>query len=194
MLKIRLAIFASGAGSNALNILRHFENNAHIEVAFLMTNRKESPLVLAAKKIAAPILVFDNEHVSDGAFLMDVCAEHKVDYVILAGYLRLIPKEFILNFKEKIINIHPALLPNFGGKGMYGDNVHLAVLAAKAKNSGISIHFVDENFDEGRMLAQFYCQIEEEETLPSLKKKIQYLEHTYFPVVIEQTILNQTHA
>ena len=194
MLKIRLAIFASGAGSNALNILRHFENNAHIEVAFLMTNRKESPLVLAAKKIAAPILVFDNEHVSDGEFLMDVCAEHKVDYVILAGYLRLIPKEFILNFKEKIINIHPALLPNFGGKGMYGDNVHLAVLAAKAKNSGISIHFVDENFDEGRMLAQFYCQIEEEETLPSLKKKIQYLEHTYFPVVIEQTILNQTHA
>jgi phosphoribosylglycinamide formyltransferase-1 len=194
MLKIRLAIFASGAGSNALNILRHFENNAHIEVAFLMTNRKESPLVLAAKKIAAPILVFDNEHVSDGEFLMDVCAEHKVDYVILAGYLRLIPKEFILNFKEKIINIHPALLPNFGGKGMYGDNVHLAVLAAKAKNSGISIHFIDENFDEGRMLAQFYCQIEEEETLPSLKKKIQYLEHTYFPVVIEQTILNQTHA
>ena len=194
MLKIRLAIFASGAGSNALNILRHFENNAHIEVAFLMTNRKESPLVLAAKKIAAPILVFDNEHVSDGEFLMDVCAEHKVDYVILAGYLRLIPKEFILNFKEKIINIHPSLLPNFGGKGMYGDNVHLAVLAAKAKNSGISIHFIDENFDEGRMLAQFYCQIEEEETLPSLKKKIQYLEHTYFPVVIEQTILNQTHA
>ena len=194
MLKIRLAIFASGAGSNALNILRHFENNAHIEVAFLMTNRKESPLVLAAKTIAAPILVFDNEHVSDGEFLVDVCAEHKVDYVILAGYLRLIPKGFILNFKEKIINIHPALLPNFGGKGMYGDNVHLAVLAAKAKNSGISIHFVDENFDEGRMLAQFYCQIEEEETLPSLKKKIQYLEHTYFPVVIEQTILNQTHA
>jgi phosphoribosylglycinamide formyltransferase-1 len=194
MLKIRLAIFASGAGSNALNILRHFENNAHIEVAFLMTNRKESPLVLAAKTIATPILVFDNEHVSDGEFLMDVCAEHKIDYVILAGYLRLIPKEFILNFKEKIINIHPSLLPNFGGKGMYGDNVHLAVLAAKAKNSGISIHFVDENFDEGRMLAQFYCQIEEEETLPSLKKKIQYLEHTYFPVVIEQTILNQTHA
>ena len=161
MLKIRLAIFASGAGSNALNILRHFENNAHIEVAFLMTNRKESPLVLAAKTIAAPILVFDNEHVSDGEFLMDVCAEHKIDYVILAGYLRLIPKEFILNFKEKIINIHPSLLPDFGGKGMYGDNVHLAVLAAKAKNSGISIHFVDENFDEGRMLAQFYCAVEE---------------------------------
>ena len=194
MLKIRLAIFASGAGSNALNILRHFENNAHIEVAFLMTNRKESPLVLAAKTIATPILVFDNEHVSDGAFLMDICAEHKIDYVILAGYLRLIPKEFILNFKEKIINIHPSLLPNFGGKGMYGDNVHLAVIAAKAKNSGISIHFVDENFDEGRMLAQFYCAVEEEETLSSLKKKIQYLEHTYFPVVIEQTILNQTHA
>ena len=194
MLKIRLAIFASGAGSNALNILRHFENNAHIEVAFLMTNRKESPLVLAAKTIAAPILVFDNAHVSDGEFLMDICAEHKIDYVILAGYLRLIPKEFILNFKEKIINIHPSLLPNFGGKGMYGDNVHLAVLAAKAKNSGISIHFVDENFDEGRMLAQFYCAVEEEETLSSLKKKIQYLEHTYFPVVIEQTILNQTHA
>lgn len=194
MLKIRLAIFASGAGSNALNILRHFENNAHIEVAFLMTNRKESPLVLAAKTIATPILVFDNEHVSDGEFLMDVCAEHKIDYVILAGYLRLIPKEFILNFKEKIINIHPSLLPDFGGKGMYGDNVHLAVLAAKAKNSGISIHFVDENFDEGRMLAQFYCAVEEEETLSSLKKKIQYLEHTYFPVVIEQTILNQTHA
>lgn len=194
MLKIRLAIFASGAGSNALNILRHFENNAHIEVAFLMTNRKESPLVLAAKTIATPILVFDNEHVSDGEFLMDICAEHKIDYVILAGYLRLIPKEFILNFKEKIINIHPSLLPDFGGKGMYGDNVHLAVLAAKAKNSGISIHFVDENFDEGRMLAQFYCAVEEEETLSSLKKKIQYLEHTYFPVVIEQTILNQTHA
>ena len=194
MLKIRLAIFASGAGSNALNILRHFENNAHIEVAFLMTNRKESPLVLAAKTIATPILVFDNEHVSDGEFLMDICAEHKIDYVILAGYLRLIPKEFILNFKEKIINIHPSLLPDFGGQGMYGDNVHLAVLAAKAKNSGISIHFVDENFDEGRMLAQFYCAVEEEETLSSLKKKIQYLEHTYFPVVIEQTILNQTHA
>jgi phosphoribosylglycinamide formyltransferase-1 len=193
MLKIRLAIFASGVGSNALNILRHFENNAHIEVAFLMTNRKDSPLVLATKKIVTPILVFDNQQVSDGEFLMDVCAEHTIDYVILAGYLRLIPKEFIQNFKEKIINIHPSLLPDFGGKGMYGDNVHLAVLAAKAKNTGISIHFVDENFDEGRILAQFYCQVEEGETLASLKKKIHNLEHAYFPIVIEQTILNQTH-
>lgn len=191
MLKIRLALFASGAGSNALNIIDHFVGHASIEVACVLTNRIDAPVIDGAKKRSIPVLIFDNKQVSDGKFLIDVCTENKVDYIILAGYLRLIPKEFTHHYPEKIINVHPALLPNYGGHGMYGDNVHRAVIAAGEDKSGISVHFVDENFDEGRLIAQFYCPVSISESLDTLKKKVQQLEHAYFPIVIENTILLQ---
>lgn len=188
MLKIRLALFASGAGSNALNIIDHFAGHASIEVACVITNRMDAPVIEGAKNRSIPVLIFDNKQVSNGQFLIDVCTENKVNYIILAGYLRLIPKEFAHHYPEKIINVHPALLPNFGGHGMYGDNVHRAVIAAGEEQSGISVHFVDENFDEGRLIAQFYCSVSVSESLDTLKKKVQQLEHAYFPIVIEKTI------
>jgi phosphoribosylglycinamide formyltransferase-1 len=118
-----------------------------------------------------------------------MCAAHSVTHVILAGYLKLIPAAFISRYQHKIINIHPSLLPNYGGKGMYGDHVHKAVLENNELQSGITIHEVDEQFDEGRILAQFHCKIDPEETLDSLKAKIHNLEYSYFPVVIEKTLL-----
>lgn len=194
MIKTRLALFASGAGSNALNIIDHFKNNERIEVAFVLTNRIDAQVIEASKKKFIPTIVLDNIQVADGEFLSDLCKKEKIDFIILAGYLRLIPKKFIEYFPERIVNVHPALLPKFGGKGMYGENVHLAVLEKKETESGITIHFIDEHFDQGRIIAQFYCEIDSEETLTTLKKKIQVLEHSYFPLVIEKTILNLKHV
>jgi phosphoribosylglycinamide formyltransferase-1 len=118
-----------------------------------------------------------------------MCSAHTVTHVILAGYLKLIPAAFIAKYPNRIINIHPALLPNYGGKGMYGDHVHRAVLENKESHSGITIHVVNEQFDEGRFLAQFNCELSENETLETLRQKIHYLEYSYFPVVIEKTLL-----
>lgn len=189
MIKTRLALFVSGTGSNALNIIDHFSENEAIDVAFVMTNKSNSPVIAHCAERSVSCFVYSNEIVSDGIFLTSICQEQQIDYIILAGYLRLIPSELIENFPERIMNIHPALLPKYGGKGMYGDRVHAAVIAAKEKESGISIHFVDARFDEGRMIAQAYCKIDPTDTPESLRKKIQQLEHAYFPVVIEKTIL-----
>lgn len=189
MIKTRLALFVSGTGSNALNIIDHFSENETIDVAFVMTNKCDSPVIAHCAERSVNCFVYSNEIVSDGIFLTSICQEQQIDYIILAGYLRLIPSELIENFPERIMNIHPALLPKYGGKGMYGDRVHAAVIAAKEKESGISIHFVDARFDEGRMIAQAYCKIDPTDTPESLRKKIQQLEHAYFPVVIEKTIL-----
>jgi phosphoribosylglycinamide formyltransferase-1 len=194
MKKHRIALFVSGAGSNALNIAKYFNEHPTIAVGLLLSNNASSPVLIDGEKLKIPCVIVNNSEAADGAHLLTICHEHQIDTIILAGYLRLIPLPFIQAFSNRIINIHPALLPKFGGKGMYGDRVHEAVLANKAAESGITIHLVNEHFDEGRKLAQFYCAVDPADTIDSLRKKVQQLEHAYYPLVIEQTLKLEHHV
>lgn len=193
MKKIRLALFASGTGSNALNIIDHFTGHPKVEVAFVLTNKADAPVVKRSQQRGVKTIILNNELVSQAEVLLKVCKGEEIDFIILAGYLRLIPAEFIKQYDECILNIHPSLLPKFGGKGMYGSRVHEAVLAAGEKESGISIHFVDSKFDEGRVIAQFSCEVDSSDTIETLSAKIRHLEHAYFPTVIEETVLSFSH-
>jgi len=189
MIKKRIAIFASGSGSNAMNLIQYFEKNESIDVAFVLSNRKVAPILEKAKNGGVKTFCFSNEQVSDASFLNEFCQKEQIDWVILAGYLRLIPAEFINQFENKMINLHPSLLPNYGGKGMFGENVHKAVLANNEQETGITIHYVNAEFDKGRIIAQFRCAVSANETVSSLQKKIHLLEHNYLPKVVETEIL-----
>lgn len=190
MNKKRIAIFASGTGSNAMNLIRFFEGHSSIEVGFVLSNKQDAPIIDSARNAGAEVLVYSNEQVADGDFLVSTCEKHAIDWIILAGYLRLIPATFISTFEDKIINLHPSLLPNYGGKGMYGRKVHTAVLNNKENVSGITIHFVNQEFDKGRTIAQFHCKIDSSDTVEDLEGKIRYLEHSYLPIVVQNTILS----
>jgi phosphoribosylglycinamide formyltransferase-1 len=189
MKKIKLALFASGSGSNALNIIDYFSSSSLIEIGFILTNKKDAPIVELAQKKNVETLILSNDEVSNGILLTKICLEKGIDFIILAGYLRKIPEELLANYSNKMINVHPALLPKFGGQGMYGDNVHKAVIESEEFETGITIHFVNEHFDEGKIIAQFHCEVTKNDTLESVQAKVQKLEHTYFPIVIEKTIL-----
>lgn len=191
MNKVRLALFASGSGSNVINILAYFKDHPQVEVIFVLTNNPNALVVSRAQEIGVRVDILSNEIVENGAKLSTICEAAFIDYIILAGYLRKIPADFIQHYPQKIINIHPSLLPSFGGKGMYGDHVHRAVLAQKEPKTGISIHFVNEEFDKGELIAQFSCSVGEEETLETLKVKIHALEQANFPKIIEQTVLKK---
>ena len=190
MSKKRIAIFASGTGSNAVNLINYFSQHSSIEVAFVLSNKEDAKVLDSAKKLEVETIYMSNEEVSKGDVLISLCDEYEVDWIVLAGYLRLIPVEFIQSFDNRILNLHPSLLPNYGGKGMFGRNVHLAVLANKEPESGITIHFVNKEFDKGRIIAQFRCAISANDSVENLELKISYLEQSYLPVVVEKTILN----
>ncbi|MFA7272416.1 MAG: formyltransferase family protein [Crocinitomicaceae bacterium] len=188
MIKKRLAIFASGSGSNALNLVDFFANHAEIEIGILISNKKEAPVVEACERLGLDVFVLDNEKVSQANVLSSICQNQGIDFVILAGYLRKIPDEFIAEYPNRIINIHPSLLPNFGGPGMYGMRVHQAVKESGKNNTGISIHLVNQEYDKGQLIAQFYCSVDNADTSEMIAKKVQILEHTYFPTVVENYI------
>lgn len=188
MAKRRLALFASGTGSNALKIMDHFSTHPEIEIGFLLSNKKDAPVVQASEMKGIKVFTFTNEEVANGTLLVEKCIEEKIDYIILAGFLRKIPTQLTRHFSDKMINIHPSLLPKYGGQGMYGKFVHEAVIKNKDQETGITIHYVNEHFDEGRIIAQFHCAVEASDTVESVQIKIQQLEHAYFPFVIEQTI------
>jgi phosphoribosylglycinamide formyltransferase-1 len=194
MSRIKIAIFVSGTGSNALKIISHVQSNAFIEVGFVLTNNSNSEILVSAQKHDVPTLVHSNAEVESGSFLVDLCTKHQIDYIVLAGFLRKIPAELIAAFPDKIINIHPALLPDFGGAGMYGMHVHRAVVEKQVKQTGITIHFVNEEYDRGRILAQVRCLVLPTDTPETVQARVQRLEHAYFPTVIEQTILNASHV
>ena len=191
MTKIKLALFASGTGSNVIRFIEYFNAHPSIEIVFVLTNNNDAPVIEKVKTVSnTPVLVFNNDIVADGEKLKDICSVQKIDYVILAGYLRKIPESFTKAFPNKIINVHPSLLPKFGGKGMYGKYVHEAVLANQEVESGISIHFVNEEFDKGKIIAQHKCKLEANENLSSLQQKIHQLEHQFFPLEVEKMIQN----
>lgn len=189
MTKTRIAIFASGTGSNAINLINYFRGHDSIEVAFVLSNKHDAPVLKSASDLGINVMDFTNLQVADGEFLIEVCQNQGIDWIILAGYLRLIPVDLIQKYAHKMINLHPSLLPKFGGKGMYGRFVHNAVIANKEKESGITIHFVNQHFDEGNTIAQFHCELNESDTVESLEGKIRRLEQKYLPFVIEQTLL-----
>jgi phosphoribosylglycinamide formyltransferase 1 len=191
MNKKSIALFASGNGSNAVNLIHFFQNHSQIEVKTLVCNKENAPVVAKAGSLGIEVLVFTNEEFESGLTVLQELDYRAVDWIVLAGFLRKIPLNIIRGYHNRIINIHPSLLPKFGGKGMYGKFVHQAVISAKELKSGISIHLVNEEFDEGKLLAQFETALTPTDTVDSLTEKIQKLEYEHFPTTVEQTLLNQ---
>lgn len=188
--KKRVAIFASGSGSNAMNLIHHFNGYSSIEVAFVLTNNSNAGIIEKAEGVGIKTIVMSNADVAQGDVLSKLCNEENISWVVLAGYLRLVPADFIDSYENRIINLHPALLPKFGGKGMFGQHVHRAVVESGETESGITIHFVNSEFDKGRIIAQFRCSVDAEDTAADVDRKIRVLEQSYLPTVVEKTILN----
>jgi phosphoribosylglycinamide formyltransferase-1 len=157
----------------------------------LVCNRADAGVLKVAERYALPVKLFSNEEIEEGTKLLEFLKLEKVEWIVLAGFLRKIPMNLIQAYPQRIINLHPSLLPKYGGKGMYGSRVHKAVLNNKEPKSGISIHLVNEEFDQGKLIAQFSCKLETEDDLETLEQKIQELEHHHFPRVIEEHINQQ---
>lgn len=188
IVKKRIAIFASGSGSNAQKIIEHFKKNDHAEVAIVIANRADAYVLERADNFEIPTHVITRADFYDSDQTIKLLQQLKIDAIVLAGFLWLLPPSLIEAYPKRIINIHPSLLPKFGGKGMYGHHVHEAVLAAKELESGISIHFVNEEFDAGEIIFQAKCKVEKKDTVEVLAFRIQQLEHQYFPKTIEQVL------
>lgn len=184
-MKKRIAIFASGSGSNAQKIMEHFRRSNEIEVSLILTNNSDAYVLQRADNFEIPSHIFDKKEFYESDKIINLIKNLNVDLIVLAGFLWLIPQNLLKAFPNKIINIHPALLPKYGGKGMYGDRVHLAILAAKESESGVTIHFVNSEFDEGEIIHQSKFKIDKSDDLKMVKFKVQQLEHLYFPKVIE---------
>ncbi len=189
--RINLAVFASGTGSNALKIMEYFRNHERIQVALIVTDNPEAGVLEKAKDFEVNSKILSKQETRSETALSELIHYYNIDWVILAGYLRLIPAGFVKAYPEKIINIHPALLPDFGGKGMYGMNVHKAVIEAKSPVSGITIHFVDEIYDHGKPIFRKTLAVEVDWSAEYLQKEVLKLEHYYFPRIIEAICLNQ---
>ncbi len=183
-----IAIFASGNGSNAENIIQYFAKNMNIKVAIVLTNKQDAYIIKRAQNHKIPFEIFSSQELKQEGYLISVLKKYSIDFIVLSGFLLRIPSELIHAFPEKIINIHPALLPKYGGKGMFGSSVHEAVFAAKEPETGITIHYVNENYDEGAIIFQARCKINSEDNLDTIAQKVHELEYRYFPEVIEKTI------
>lgn len=183
-----IAIFASGAGSNAQKIIDHFRQHTYIKVALIVCNKPGAGVLGIAEREKIPVLLIDKEIFFRGNSYVDELKAAGIQLIVLAGFLWKVPAALIKAFPNRIVNIHPALLPRYGGKGMYGMFVHSAVIAAKEKESGITVHLVDEIYDNGAIIFQASCTIDESDTPESLAQKIHALEHAHYPSVIEDII------
>jgi phosphoribosylglycinamide formyltransferase 1 len=185
---IKLAIFASGSGTNAQRIASYFSNNKNVKIELILSNRKDAYVIERAKNLNLQYLIFNRHDFYDTGIILKELQEREIDFVVLAGFLWLVPTPIIQAFPNKIVNIHPALLPAYGGKGMFGEHVHQAVIANQEKVSGITIHYVNEKYDDGDIIFQAKCEIEPSDTPESLAQKIHQLEYEHFPKVIEKLI------
>jgi formyltetrahydrofolate-dependent phosphoribosylglycinamide formyltransferase len=190
--KKKVVIFASGAGSNAQKIIDYFKEKKTAEIVLIVCNNPNAGVVQIASKENIPVLIIEKNKFKETGYLEEI-QKYNPDILVLAGFLLKVPPVLIHQFPHQIINIHPALLPSYGGKGMYGNAVHTAVVAAKEKESGITIHFVDEKYDHGETILQAKCVLNENETPESLAAKIHKLEHEYFAKTIEK-LLNEKNA
>lgn len=186
-----IVILASGSGTNAEAIVKYFAHHPSIRVSCILSNKPDAGVLQRAERLEIPAHTYSNKEMREGDLPLALLSEYKADLVILAGYLNLITSPWLSAYPGRIINIHPALLPQYGGKGMYGHHVHEAVIAAGEKQSGITIHLVDEEYDHGRHLLQATCPVLEGDTADTLAARIHTLEHRFFASTIEQFILTE---
>ncbi len=183
-----IAVFASGEGTNAQNIINYFKTSATIKIAVIVSNNPAANVLNRAEEANIPTRIISKaDFFESNKIIADLQSMH-IHFIILAGFLWMIPKNLIQAFPNKIINIHPALLPSYGGKGMYGMNVHRAVVNAGEKESGISIHLVNERYDEGEIIEQHRCSLSKEDTPETVAAKIHLLEQQFFPQAIEKIV------
>lgn len=187
-MKKRIAIFASGSGSNAQKIMELFKRSPDVEIALVLTNNPDAYVLQRADNFEIPTHIFDRKEFYESEVVVNMLKNLDVDLIVLAGFLWLIPKSLTDTYPGRIINIHPALLPKFGGKGMYGERVHKAVLAAGETEGGITIHYVNENYDEGEFIYQAKYRIDKGDNLEMVQFKGQQLEHQHYPRIIESII------
>lgn len=188
---IRLAVFASGEGTNAENLVKYFSGNHDIEVSLLLSDSATAGAHARMKKLGIPSMVFSKEEFAAAEPILKELTTYQIDWIILAGFLKKVSGKLLAAYPNRIINIHPALLPKYGGKGMYGMRVHEAVVAAGEKESGITIHYINENYDEGPAIFQATCSVLPTDTAEEVARKIHMLEHTYFPKVVEQLLMGK---
>lgn len=188
--RLNIAIFASGSGSNARKIMEHFQSSGVGKVVLVVCNRKNAGVIGIAAEFGVPVQLIDRNLFYESARLLDVLKNYGTDFIALAGFLWLIPGYLIKAYPDRIVNIHPALLPRYGGQGMYGHHVHEAVKAAGDQESGPTIHFVNEHYDEGDIIFQASCKLSPADTPEDIARKVLTLEHEHYPRVIERLLLN----
>lgn len=189
----KIAIFASGSGSNAENIIKYFANNEDVNIQLIVSNKEDAYVHQRAKNLGVESVTYSRSDFYHTGKVLECLLQKGIDFIVLAGFLLKIPENLLCAYPDKIINIHPALLPKFGGKGMYGDNVHKAVVESGDAESGITIHYVNENYDEGAVIFQAKCPVSATDSYEDVAKKVHALEYTYFPVIIDK-LLNKLRA
>lgn len=184
-----IAIFASGNGTNAENIIKYFSGNKDIKVKIVMANKTDAFVLERAHRLGIPTLYINREQWADATHILTLLHEQQIDFIVLAGFLARIPDALLHAYPNRIVNIHPSLLPKFGGKGMYGNKVHEAVVAAGETESGITIHYLNEHYDEGQIIAQYRCPVMPNDTPQDVATRVHALEYEYYPKVIEQLLI-----
>ena len=188
----KIVVFASGSGTNAENIIKYFRKSDVASVTLLLSNNKEAKVLERAKKLSVPSLVFTKNELNNTDLITKTLKKERPDLIVLAGFLLKFPENILNIFSNKVINIHPALLPKYGGKGMYGMRVHEKVVENGEKETGITIHYVNKNYDEGAIIFQESFLLSQNETADSLAKKIHALEYEFFPKVIRELLTSKT--
>ncbi len=186
-----IAIFASGSGTNAENIIKYFLNKKSAKVTLVLSNNPKAYVIKRAEQYNIPVKIFNRHEFYETENVLETLISNKIDFIVLAGFLWFVPENILKRYQGKIVNIHPALLPRHGGKDMYGDRVHKAVIEAGEKESGITIHYVNEKYDCGEIIFQAHCRVVPDETVDSLAKKVHELEYRYYPEIIEKIITGE---
>lgn len=189
----RIAIIASGSGSNAENIARYFKGHAEVDISLILSNNSGAYVHERAAKLGIPSFTFTKAEFDEGSEILEILREYEIDFIVLAGFLLKISQPLLDAYAGRIVNIHPALLPKYGGKGMYGDKVHRAVIDAGETESGITIHYVNERYDEGNIIFQSTCKVEPDDNCETLAARVHALEYSHFPRVIE-TVIKEQHT
>jgi phosphoribosylglycinamide formyltransferase-1 len=184
-----IAIFASGSGSNAENIARYFRSHTLVNVSLVLSNKPDAYVLQRADKLGIPYFVFTREQFYHSEDVLDTLKKYDIGFIVLAGFLWLVPENILKAFPGRILNIHPALLPKYGGKGMYGERVHKAVRESGDRETGITIHLVNEKYDDGQIIFQARCDVDMDDTPESIAEKVHQLEYEYFPKEIEKFVL-----
>lgn len=192
VMRKNIAILASGSGTNAENIIRYFGGKKSARVGLVLTNRQSAFVLERARGLEVPCAYFPKKDWEDGDCILSMLREYNIDFIVLAGFLARVPDKILHAYPDKMINIHPSLLPKFGGKGMYGDRVHEAVIAAGEKESGITIHYTNEHYDEGIVICQKKCSVMPGDTPEELAKRIHALEYEFYPKVIDELLNSET--